>query len=90
MHPASPRCSSVTCARHAPSSRLAIRAPVLLLTSVIMAAGLYLPFSTLGSAVRLAHVPRAFFGWLALTLLTYGALTQLVKTWYIRRFHAWL
>src|SRR5580765_1772137 len=27
MHPASRRCSSVTCARHAPSSRLAIRAP---------------------------------------------------------------
>ena len=27
MHPASRRCSSVTCARHASSSRLAIRAP---------------------------------------------------------------
>src|SRR5580765_7091397 len=27
MHPASLRCSSVTCARHGPSSRLAIRAP---------------------------------------------------------------
>jgi Mg2+-importing ATPase len=64
--------------------------PVLLLTSVIMAVGLYLPFSALGSAVSLAHVPRAFFGWLALTLLTYGVLTQVVKTWYIRRFHAWL
>src|SRR6185503_10457020 len=27
MHSASLRCSSVTCSRHAPSSRLAIRAP---------------------------------------------------------------
>jgi Mg2+-importing ATPase len=33
---------------------------------------------------------RAGFGWLVVTLLAYGALTQLVKTWYIRRFHAWL
>ncbi len=65
-------------------------APVLLLTSVIMGVGLYLPYSTLGAAVGLVRVPAAFFGWLVVTLLAYGALTQLVKTWYIRRFHAWL
>ena len=64
--------------------------PVLLLTSLIMAVGLYLPFSTVGSAVSLAHVPRAFFAWLVVTLLAYGALTQVVKTQYLRRFHAWL
>jgi len=64
--------------------------PVLLLTSLIMAVGLYLPFSTLGAAVSLAHVPRAFFAWLVVTLLAYGALTQIVKTRYLRRFHAWL
>ena len=69
-------------------SRAAV--PVLLLTSVIMGIGLYLPYSTLGSAVSLVRVPAAFFGWLVVTLLAYGALTQLVKTWYIRRFHAWL
>ena len=64
--------------------------PVLLLTSVIMGVGIYLPFSTLGSAVSLVRVPAAFFAWLVVTLLAYGALTQVVKTWYIRRFHAWL
>jgi Mg2+-importing ATPase len=69
-------------------SRAAV--PVLLLTSVIMGIGLYLPYSTLGSAVSLVRVPAAFFGWLVVTLLAYGALTQLVKTWYIRRFHVWL
>jgi Mg2+-importing ATPase len=69
-------------------SRAAV--PVLLLTSLIMAIGLYLPYSTLGSAVSLVRLPAAFFPWLVVTLLTYGALTQLVKTWYIRRFHAWL
>jgi Mg2+-importing ATPase len=55
-----------------------------------MGAGLYLPYSTLGAAVSLVHVPAAFFGWLLVTLLAYAVLTQLVKTWYIRRFHAWL
>ena len=45
---------------------------------------------TEGAAVSLAEMPPTFFLWLVATLLTYGALTQLVKTWYIRRFHAWL
>jgi Mg2+-importing ATPase len=65
-------------------------APVLLLTSLIMAAGLYLPYSPLGSAISLVHLPGAFFPWLITTLLAYGVLTQIVKMWYMRRFHAWL
>jgi Mg2+-importing ATPase len=65
-------------------------APVLLLTSLIMGVGLYLPYSTLGSSASLVHLPGAFFPWLVVTLLTYGGLTQLVKTRYIRRFHSWL
>jgi Mg2+-importing ATPase len=69
-------------------SRAAV--PVLLVTSLIMAVGLSLPYSTLGAAVSLVHPPAAFFPWLAATLLAYGALTQIVKSWYIRRFHAWL
>jgi Mg2+-importing ATPase len=69
-------------------SRAAV--PVLLLTSLVMAVGVYLPFSSLGSAVSLVHLPVTFFPWLGATLLAYGALTQLVKTWYIRRFHGWL
>jgi Mg2+-importing ATPase len=58
--------------------------------SLIMAIGLYLPYSTLGTAVSLVHLPSAFFPWLVATLLAYGALTQFVKTWYLRRFHRWL
>jgi Mg2+-importing ATPase len=69
-------------------SRAAV--PVLLLTSLIMGVGLYLPYSTLGAAVSLVRLPATFFVWLVVTLLSYGALTQLMKTWYMRRFHAWL
>ena len=64
--------------------------PVLLLTSIIMAVGLYLPYSSVGSAVSLAHLPASFFPWLLVTLLSYGVLTQVIKSWYLRRFHAWL
>jgi Mg2+-importing ATPase len=64
--------------------------PVLLLTTLIMAVGLCLPYSLPGAAVSLVHLPATFFPWLVATLLAYGALTRIVKTWYIRRFHAWL
>ena len=69
-------------------SRAAV--PVLLLTSVIMGVGLCLPHSTLGSAVGLVRVHAAFFGWLVVTLVAYGALTQAVKALYIRRYLTWL
>jgi len=64
--------------------------PVLLLTSMIMAVGVYLPYSSVGSAVSLTRLPLAFFPWLVVTLLSYGVLTQVIKARYLRRFHAWL
>jgi P-type Mg2+ transporter len=64
--------------------------PALLLTTAVMAVGIYLPFSRLGSATGMAHLPWTYFPWLAVTLLAYCALTQGVKAWYIRRFEAWL
>ena len=35
-------------------------------------------------------LPAAFFGWIALTVLTYAVLTQLVKLVYMRRYGRWL
>jgi P-type Mg2+ transporter len=69
-------------------SRAAV--PVLLLTSAIMAAGLALLYSPMGAAVGLVRLPAMFFPCLLATLLAYGALTQLVKARYIRRFGVWL
>jgi P-type Mg2+ transporter len=65
-------------------------APVLALTGAIMLAGLLIPFSTLGSKLGMVPLPAAFFGWLALTLLSYFALTQWVKWIYVRRYRRWL
>ncbi len=64
--------------------------PVLLLTLTIMAAGITIPFTPLGRYVGLQALPLHYFGWLALILLGYCTLTQLVKMLYIRKFKVWL
>ena len=64
--------------------------PVILLTASIMAVGIYLPFSPLGEHVGMVPLPLSYFPWLVGILLCYCLLTQLMKGWYIRRYHAWL
>jgi Mg2+-importing ATPase len=65
-------------------------APVLALTSAIILIGLFVPFTGLGAKIGMVTLPPAFFGWVALTVLTYGVLTQLMKLVYIRRYGRWL
>jgi Mg2+-importing ATPase len=65
-------------------------APVVLLTALIMAVGICIPFSALGAIAGLAPLPSGYFPWLLGTLLVYCVLTQFIKTWYIRRFKSWL
>jgi Mg2+-importing ATPase len=64
--------------------------PVLILTAVIIAIGIFIPFSPLGASVGLTPLPLAYFPWLVATLIAYCALTQLIKTIYIRKFAKWL
>ncbi|MGN2253944.1 magnesium-translocating P-type ATPase [Frateuria sp. GZRe12] len=65
-------------------------APVLALTVAIGAIGLFIPYSRLGAKLGMTGLPLAYFGWLALTLLCYAVLTQLVKRVYMRRYGRWL
>jgi Mg2+-importing ATPase len=65
-------------------------APVLLLTGLTMVIGISVPFTHFGASIGLQPLPKAFFPWLAATLLSYCVLIQLVKVWYIRRFKTWL
>lgn len=60
------------------------------LTLLIMAAGIAIPFSAFGRAIGLTPLPPGYFPWLIGILLAYCILTQMVKTWYIRRFVRWL
>ncbi len=65
-------------------------APVLALTTAIMAIGIYLPFSPLAGAFKLEPMPFIFFPWLLGILVAYCILTQLIKGWFINKFHQWL
>ena len=47
----------------------------------IMLVGVWLPSSPLAPALRLTHLPHLYWPLLALTLLAYVTLTQVVKTW---------
>lgn len=60
--------------------------PMLLVTLTIMAVGIYLPFSPLGPSLGFVHLPASYFPWLALTLSSYCVLTQLMKTWFVRKY----
>lgn len=64
--------------------------PVLLLTGAIMGCGLLLPYLGIGAKLRLVPLPGSYFVWLAAILLSYSALTQLIKRWYLRKFGSWL
>ncbi|EHB3459885.1 magnesium-translocating P-type ATPase, partial [Salmonella enterica] len=63
--------------------------PVLLTTAVIMAIGIYIPFSPLGAMVGLEPLPLSYFPWLAATLLSYCLVAQGMKRFYIKRFGQW-
>ncbi|PSW81962.1 magnesium-translocating P-type ATPase [Photobacterium damselae] len=63
--------------------------PVLLTTAVIMAMGIYIPFSPLGAMVGLEPLPLSYFPWLVATLLSYCLVAQGMKRFYIKRFGQW-
>jgi len=65
-------------------------APVVALTSAIMAIAIFLPFSPLAHAFKLEPMPFMFFPWLLAILVAYCFLTQLIKGWFINKFHQWL
>ena len=57
-----------------------------LITLVVMAIGIAIPFTPIGPGLGLVPLPAAYFGWLAAILLAYACLTQLVKSWFVRRY----
>ena len=56
--------------------------PVMGLTCFIMAVGIVIPFTRFGASIGLMPLPLSYFPWLIGILLSYCALTQVVKVWY--------
>ena len=76
--------------RRIPFLQSAASAPVLALTGAIIAIGIAIPYTALGRHLGMVELPLEYFGWLAATVVAYCALTQVVKTIYMRRFGRWL
>ncbi|HET8563942.1 MAG TPA: magnesium-translocating P-type ATPase, partial [Candidatus Binatia bacterium] len=64
--------------------------PLILTTCLIGAVGIYIPYSRLGQMIDLVPLPTQYFGWLLATLLGYSILSQMVKFWFMRKYHSWL
>ncbi len=60
--------------------------PLLITTIVICTIGAYLPYSALAPALQMTPLPSIFWLYLAIILVVYLALTQMVKAYLIRRF----
>jgi Mg2+-importing ATPase len=76
--------------RKIPFIQSAAAPPVIVLTLIVMAVGIAIPFTPFGHSIGLPPLPGAYFPWLIATLLAYCVLTQWVKQWYIRQFGEWL
>jgi Mg2+-importing ATPase len=76
--------------RRIPFVQSVAAAPVLGLTIAVIVIGMLIPFSTLGAKIGMVPLPPLYFAWLALTLVSYCVLTQLMKVLYIRRYGQWL
>ncbi|MCO7613897.1 magnesium-translocating P-type ATPase [Pseudomonas chlororaphis] len=60
--------------------------PLMVMTGIIMAVGIFLPMGPLAHYFKLQALPSLYFVFLPLILLAYMALTQAVKGYYVRRF----
>jgi Mg2+-importing ATPase len=76
--------------RKIPFLQSSAAAPVLGLTTAIIVIGMLLPYTAIGAKIGMMQMPPMYFAWLALTVVAYCALTQLVKVIYIRRYGHWL
>jgi len=60
--------------------------PLIVTSLIIVAVGAWLTLSPLANTLGFAPLPALYWMFLAIMLLSYAALTQMVKTWFIHRF----
>lgn len=64
--------------------------PVIIMTSLVIVAGLIIPFTPLAEILYMVPLPPTYFLWLIGILIAYSLLLQWVKNLYIKRFGEWL
>ena len=64
--------------------------PLMIMTFVIIAIGMIIPFTGFGAYIGLVPLPASYFIWFVGIILAYSVLTQIVKNWYIKKFDSWM
>jgi magnesium-transporting ATPase (P-type) len=64
--------------------------PVISLTMIVIAIGIFIPFSSFANSLKFTALPLQYFLWLFLLLFCYCSLTQFVKIIFIKKFNQWL
>ena len=59
--------------------------PLIVMTALVMLAGMWLPYSPIGPSLGFAPLPGLYWPLIFLTLLCYTLLTQGVKVWLLRK-----
>ena len=60
--------------------------PLIIMTALIMAAGIYLPMGPLAEYFKLQALPLSYFPYLVVILMGYTLMTTAMKRLYIRKF----
>lgn len=64
--------------------------PLIVMTIVIIAIGMIVPFTSFGAYIGLVPLPRSYFPWFIGIMVSYSILTQIAKNLYIKRFNSWI
>jgi Mg2+-importing ATPase len=60
--------------------------PVLMLTTLAIAVGTSIPFTPLGTYLKMSSLPLVYFPWLIATIVCYMALAQTIKTLFVKKY----
>lgn len=64
--------------------------PLIVMTIVIIAIGMIVPFTSFGAYIGLVPLPRNYFPWFIGIMVSYSILTQIAKNLYIKKFNSWI
>lgn len=64
--------------------------PLMVMTFVIIAIGIMIPFTGFGTYIGLVPLPANYFFWFIGIILAYSILTQVAKNLYIKKFDSWM
>ena len=64
--------------------------PVMIMSGIIIALGIIIPYTLIGAYIGLVSLPGRYFIWLIVILISYSLCVEIAKKLYIKRFNNWI